>query len=182
VTARVVHRVVVLESRAGEFDGAAQLLGPAHYLFEFQRDLLAAGHRWSQTHHVDVRDDGTRGRHHHVMSGAGEFPIRRCELLGPVAGGMPRPVGKCPVTRCGHHEQDRRHGSSLPRCPGTHGLDEAEPRLRTAASRPSNTSVAGMSLPHVIGTRKTWSCTRKEMPQPGWAGASLAFVPAYCAA
>jgi hypothetical protein len=28
MTTRVVHRVVVLESRAGEFDGAAQLLGP----------------------------------------------------------------------------------------------------------------------------------------------------------
>jgi hypothetical protein len=112
VAAGVVHGVVVVKARVGQLDWPAQLLGRSQDLLLLASDLLTAGHRRPQAHHVQVRHDAAGGGHHHLVAGSGDCAVRGCELFGPVTGRMPGAVLERPITCSGHHEKDLGHQTS----------------------------------------------------------------------
>src|SRR5262245_66535627 len=75
--------------------------------------LLAACHAGLEAHRVRNGDDPTWSCHGNLVSGVGEYAVRRHELLGPVPGGVPVPVLQGPVARAGQHAQDLGHSTFL---------------------------------------------------------------------
>src|SRR5215475_12365161 len=113
MTSGVVDGVIVLEAHRLEGDGLPQFIRLLDDGLLAEGVLLATCYAGLQAHRVRYWDDPTRGCHGYLVSGVGEYAVRRHELLGPVPGGVPVPVLQGPVARAGHHAQDLGHGMLL---------------------------------------------------------------------
>src|SRR5262245_26510577 len=109
MTSGVVDGVIVLEAHLLEGDGVPQFIRLLDDGLLAEVVLLTACHPGLQAHRVRNWDDPTRSCHGYLVSGVGEYAVRRHELLGPVPGGVPVPVLQGPVARAGQHAQDLGH-------------------------------------------------------------------------
>ena len=85
MAAGVVDGVIVVQACAGQFDWPALLLGRSERVLEVARDFFTTCHRRPKAHHVDVGNDGARGRDDDLVTRSGERTVRGRELLGPLA-------------------------------------------------------------------------------------------------